>query len=117
MSEHVTFDATGVTSVGFHPIPDRCPWPVGAWVRRHGYPGEHGRQGRGGWRGVVLGGAGGTLLAGVTDDGRSWVEPWAALTDDRPGGDPDVRCVCCPRPGAARPVRHVQGDLFAAVSS
>lgn len=110
---HAVFDETGLAySIGLGWLPKVSPYKVGDWVRYHGYDVA-------GFRGFVLGGRGGTLLFGLTDDGREWCEHFGHL-------DPDVpmvcmygpHCTCCPREDIrrenARPVDLL--DLLAGVA-
>lgn len=83
------------------PIPSRCPFREGDRVHMHGYPGCPTQRGREGFTGIVQGGMGSTLLHGVTDRGKPWMEYWGAL--QRPG-EPNLSaaaCTCCPRPARA----------------
>lgn len=82
-------------------IPRRSPFQAGDRVQMHGFPGAPEGPRRGGFTGTVQGGMGSTLLHGVTDDGRPWMEHWGAL--QRPG-EPNLSaaaCTCCPRPARA----------------
>jgi hypothetical protein len=78
-------------------IPQHCPYKLGQWVRKHAHPrafppglDQHG------WRGYVTDYRGGTILVGVTDDGRDWASEWGSLEPDRPR-PPHEHCVCCQR--------------------
>jgi hypothetical protein len=95
-----------------NPPPAHCPYQVGDWVRVHGRHGNPDRARQRGWRGYVTGYIGGTILVGVTDDGRGWAEEWGTLGPDAPTprGVFDV-CTCCPRV-----VENGQQSLFGAVS-
>lgn len=90
------------------PIPPHCPYRPGDRVQMHGFTGYHVHHGRHlddaavtGFRGVVEGYIGGTILIGTTDDGRPWTEDWGGLDPD---GTPchDARCSCCPHPPGKR---------------
>jgi hypothetical protein len=89
------------------PIPARCPFKAGDRVQMHGYPGakcaprDHARTG---FRGVVEGCIGGTILTGTTDAGRPWAEQWGHLDPDGTPNRSAAQCNCCPaaeRAGAA----------------
>lgn len=83
-------------------IPAHCPYRSGDRVQMHGFPGYHAARHQAitdrdviGFRGVVTGYIGGTVLVGQTDDGRGWAEEWGGL--DRDGTRcHDSRCGCCP---------------------
>jgi hypothetical protein len=103
----LTFPALG------RELPAHCPYKVGDWVRVHGWhnafpPGLNSW----GWRGFITGCIGGTILVGLTDDGREWAENWGILEPDkpRPRGVFDV-CVCCPRAPLPPPAGR-QATLF-----
>ncbi|MFD0885775.1 hypothetical protein ACFQ08_14590 [Streptosporangium algeriense] len=73
----------------------------------HGYSGYHVNQGCHlddhaviGFRGIVEGYLGSTVLTGHTDDGRPWAEYWGSLDPDGTSCY-DNRCGCCPHPGRA----------------
>lgn len=98
-------------------IPAHCPYKAGDRVQMHGYTGHHVHQGHPlndhavtGFRGVVEGHLGGTILTGRTDDGRWWAQEWGGLDPDLTPCGTDGRCGCCPHPG--RKVvngRHIAG--------
>lgn len=89
---------------GFAKVPVRSPYPTGARVQMHGYPGYPAGLRRTGFRGFVLGWFGGTVLRGLTDDGQEWAEPWGALMVDGKSNNSAARCCCCPpsRSGVVR---------------
>lgn len=88
-------------------IPEHCPYKAGDRVQMHGFAGYHVHQGHHiddhdvtGFRGVVEGYLGGTILTGTTDDGRTWAQYWGRLDPDgTPCGTDGARCGCCPHPG------------------
>lgn len=92
-------------------IPARSPYQHGDRVQLHGYPGEEAGHRRTGFRGVVTGSLGATILRGATDDGEEWDEYWGALDREnvRPRGAL-MYCSCCPRP-VRRPVQMELFDL------
>jgi hypothetical protein len=89
-------------------IPARCPYKAGDRVQVHSYPGNPrmGVSPASGFRGVVEGYLGDTILTGITDEGQPWAEHWGALDrDGMPPADRWMWCTCCPRPA-------VQGALW-----
>lgn len=105
---------------GLGAIPKHCRYRPGDWVVMHGYPGAAHQIQRDGFRGIVLGHMGSTILRGLTDDGREWSEHWGHLDPDGTPGDSTVLCVCCPHPPRRRPPEGEQismFDLLAAVSA
>jgi hypothetical protein len=94
-------DASLLLTICLSPVPPHSPYQAGTWVRLHGFVGYKSNPNDPdsiGFRGVVLGGFGSTVLRGITDDGRDWAEHWGAL---RPDGPCDCRgpwCACCPHP-------------------
>lgn len=89
-------------------IPKHCPYKAGDRVQLHGYAGAHVHSGQSlkdhdviGFRGVVEGYVGGTILTGTTDGGREWVQEWGGLSRDLTPCGRDGRCACCPHPGRA----------------
>lgn len=93
-------------------IPPRCPYKAGDRVQMHGYAGRgrlHPTDLRvTGFRGVVEGTMGATILVGIADTGREWSEHWGWLSPDGTlPGDRFIPCTCCLPP-------PVQGDLFGA---
>lgn len=116
---HLWWGPDGVVLEGWgvNEVPTRCPFRIGDWVVLHAYPAHRHPcdPWATGFRGVVLGAHGSTLLSGVTEDGRTWWEHWGALVPDgRPGGSA-ASCACCPDPDRwGEP--DGQLDLFAAVS-
>ncbi|HET8684138.1 MAG TPA: hypothetical protein VFM54_20030 [Micromonosporaceae bacterium] len=98
---------------GLGAVPAHCPYRPGDWVVMHGTGHRQPYQTRQyGFRGVVLGHMGDTLLRGLTDDGREWCEHWGGL--DRDGTPGYSMCTCCPHPRVRRrPRPHgVQDGLF-----
>jgi hypothetical protein len=79
-------------------IPAHCPYQAGDRVQMHGYVGYGPGHRRTGFRGVVTGYLGATLLRGVTDDGTEWAEYWGALLPDGTPNQSATPCSCCPRP-------------------
>jgi hypothetical protein len=95
-------------------IPSRFRFQAGDRVQLHGYVGYYQPPDlrATGFRGVVEGYIGGTILIGLCDNGREWAEYAGKLkADGTPRRDPLRPCTCCPPP-APKPV---QLDLFAAV--
>ncbi|RCG27192.1 hypothetical protein DQ384_26085 [Sphaerisporangium album] len=87
-------------------IPRHCPYKAGDRVQMHGYSGEHVHRGGHlndhavtGFRGVVEGYIGATILTGTTDDGRPWAEYWGSLDPDGTPCSSAALCSCCPHPG------------------
>jgi hypothetical protein len=77
-------------------IPDRSPFRAGDRVQMHGYGGSPPGLGQTGFRGVVDGSLGGTILRGTTDTGHAWTESWGHIAPD---GTPNLSaapCTCCP---------------------
>ena len=116
--QHLTWPPNGQPAThGTTPPPGRCPFQIGQWVQCHGYPGEIPGPQQWGFRGIVLGALGGTVLHGITDGGLSWAVPWGALVRDGARDGSAARCSCCPRPGAAVASGVEQLDLFAGVAA
>lgn len=90
------------------PIPAHCPYKAGDRVQMHGYPGYNGGprdHRRIGFRGVVEGYVGATILTGTTDDGEPWTEFWGSLDPDGQPVDIWDHCACC---------RHLRAPLLRA---
>lgn len=88
---------------GYGPVPKRSPFKAGDRVQLHAYPHDPGYWEQRGFRGVVLGGAGGELC-GLTDDGQKWTMGWVLLVRDGQPNPAACSCACCPRP-VRRPKR------------
>ncbi len=96
------------------PIPAHCPYKAGDRVQMHGYPGGMPGHGQTGFRGVVEGYLGGTILTGTTDDGQRWAEHWGGLDPDGTPNKSAASCTChapagqgtCAVCGRLRPVAH-----------
>ncbi|MFD9965069.1 AAA family ATPase [Amycolatopsis sp. NPDC058986] len=85
-------------------IPAHSTYRLHERVRCHGYPGAPAGPRRHGFRGFVTGYLGGTILQGVTDDGRDWTEEWGLLSPDAPAANTaPTYCACCPQPAARVP--------------
>lgn len=92
-------------------IHPRFRFQAGSRVQVHGYAGHYQPPDlrATGFRGVVEGTIGGSILIGLCDNGREWAETAGALqADGAPRHDPLIPCACCPPP-APKPV---QLDLF-----
>ncbi|WP_406168910.1 hypothetical protein [Streptomyces sp. NBC_00996] len=78
-------------------VPPHCPYKLGDAVQRHGYGGNQPSPGfaNTGFRGWVVATVGGTLLTGITTDGREWWEEWGRLYPDGRPVDMWDHCVCC----------------------
>ena len=79
-------------------IPAQSPYQHGARVQMHGYAGNPEGHRRTGFRGVVTGSLGSTILRGATDEGEEWGEYWGALVPDGTRESSWMRCTCCPGP-------------------
>lgn len=79
-------------------IRTRSPYQHGDRVQLHGYPGAEAGHRRTGFRGIVTGSLGATILRGMTDQGDEWAEYWGVLDPDGTPGSNWVQCSCCPRP-------------------
>ncbi|MEZ7005008.1 hypothetical protein [Streptomyces sp. AD55] len=83
------------TTAGRRPS-DHCPYQPGTAVQRHGYAGHPAPGfGRTGFRGWVVATVGGTILTGITEDGREWWEEWGRLEPADTPPDPWGHCTCC----------------------
>jgi hypothetical protein len=76
-------------------IRPHCPYQMGDAVQLHGFPGEQPGHRRTGFRGWVVATVGGTILTGITTEGREWWEEWGRL--DRDGKPINIWrwCTCC----------------------
>lgn len=93
-------------------VPERSPYQHGDRVQLHGYPGEGAGHRRTGFRGIVTGSLGATILRGITDDGAEWAEYWGVLDPDGAKPSNVIGCSCCPRP----PRKPLQLELFGMAS-
>ncbi|WP_411078483.1 hypothetical protein [Streptomyces sp. cmx-10-25] len=102
-----------------------CPYQSGDAVQRHGYAGHPAPGfGRTGFRGWVVATVGGTVLTGITEDGKEWWEEWGRLEPAGTPVDPWGHCTCCHEARlvlrrAERARQHARGEqlgLFGAAT-